>query len=226
LDIRVRVVTVLAIFVLQLLLSFATWIASEYAMEPARLWARDLRSRMSDALASETVRPIGAIPPVMPQVPAAVPPVVLQFAAMPAPVAPLPEVPPPRLSRNACAALIRETALRHDVPPALVEAIVRVESDFNARAVSVKGARGLMQVMPDTAARFGVRNPDHLFQPRRNLAAGTAYLAWLLKRFDGNLDLTLAAYNAGERAVEIHGGIPPYRETREYVRRVRKALEL
>jgi soluble lytic murein transglycosylase-like protein len=78
--------------------------------------------------------------------------------------------------------------------------------------------------MPATAARFGVSNPDHLYQPARNLSAGTAYLAWLLRRYRGDLDRTLAAYNAGEGAVESYGGIPPYRETREYVRRVRVAL--
>jgi soluble lytic murein transglycosylase-like protein len=120
--------------------------------------------------------------------------------------------------------LIRDAALQHDVPAALVQAVVKVESDFNARAVSPKGARGLMQVMPATARRFGVADPDHLFYPAPNLNAGTAYLAWLLKRYEGNLDLALAAYNAGEGAVETYRGIPPYRETRNYVKKVRKAL--
>jgi soluble lytic murein transglycosylase-like protein len=119
--------------------------------------------------------------------------------------------------------MIREAAERHSVSPALVEAIARVESGFNSRAVSRKGARGLMQVMPATGRRFGVRS-DKLFDPEHNLNAGVAYLAWLSKRYGGNLDFVVAAYNAGEGAVDDHGGIPPYRETRDYVQRVRAAL--
>jgi soluble lytic murein transglycosylase-like protein len=119
--------------------------------------------------------------------------------------------------------MIRETADRHSVSPALVEAIARVESAFNPRAVSHKGARGLMQVMPATGRRFGVRS-DKLFDPEHNLKAGVAYLAWLSKRYRGDIDLIAAAYNAGEGAVDDHGGIPPYRETRDYVKRVKAAL--
>jgi membrane-bound lytic murein transglycosylase MltF len=126
-------------------------------------------------------------------------------------------------SAAAYAELIREAAVRHSLSPALIEAVARVESGFNPRAVSHKGARGLMQVMPATGRRFGVRS-DRLLTPEHNIAAGTAYLAWLSKRYRGNLDLVLAAYNAGEGAVDDHGGIPPYRETRNYVRRVRAAL--
>jgi len=114
-------------------------------------------------------------------------------------------------------------ARRHFLPPALVAAVTRVESDFNAREVSNKGALGLMQVMPETAARFGVQRHE-LFDPERNAAAGTAYLAWLLDRYHGDLDLTLAAYNAGEGAVDKYGGIPPFPETQQYVRRVRARL--
>ncbi len=133
--------------------------------------------------------------------------------------------PAPRLPRSAAAyaAMIRAAAERHSVPPALVEAIARVESGFNSRALSNKGARGLMQVMPATGRRFGVRS-EKLFDPEHNLNAGVAYLAWLSKRYQGNLDFVLAAYNAGEGAVDDHGGIPPYRETRDYVRRVKSAL--
>ncbi|HEX7809809.1 MAG TPA: lytic transglycosylase domain-containing protein [Thermoanaerobaculia bacterium] len=140
---------------------------------------------------------------------------------------PPPEVAQVQTSRPAAGsygALIHDAARRHDVPENLIEAVIRVESDFDTRALSSKGARGLMQVMPDTGRRFGVADPDHLFDPSRNLSAGTAYLAWLLKRYRGDLDLALAAYNAGEGAVAMYGGIPPYRETREYVRRVRKVL--
>ncbi|HEX5719915.1 MAG TPA: lytic transglycosylase domain-containing protein [Thermoanaerobaculia bacterium] len=131
----------------------------------------------------------------------------------------------PRLHRSAeaYAAMIREAAERHSVSPALVEAVARVESGFNPRALSHKGARGLMQVIPATGRRFGVRS-DKLFDPEHNLAAGTAYLAWLSKRYRGNLDFVLAAYNAGEGAVDDHGGIPPYRETRDYVQRVKASL--
>jgi len=130
-----------------------------------------------------------------------------------------------RLPRTpeAYAAMIREAAERHSVSPALVEAVARVESGFNPRALSHKGAHGLMQVIPATGRRFGVRS-DRLFDPEHNLAAGVAYLAWLSKRYRGNLDFILAAYNAGEGAVDDHGGIPPYRETRDYVRRVKSAL--
>lgn len=131
----------------------------------------------------------------------------------------------PRLHRSAeaYAAMIREAAERHSVSPALVEAVARVESGFNPRALSHKGARGLMQVIPATGRRFGVRS-DRLFDPEHNLAAGTAYLAWLSKRYRGNLDFVIAAYNAGEGAVDDHGGIPPYRETRDYVQRVKASL--
>jgi len=121
------------------------------------------------------------------------------------------------------APLIDAAAREHDLPPLLVTAIARVESDFDPYEVSNKGARGLLQVMPETGARFGV-HPSLLFDPERNLAAGTAYLAWLMDRYRGNLDLALAAYNAGEGAVDNYRGIPPYRETQNYVRKVRAEL--
>lgn len=120
--------------------------------------------------------------------------------------------------------LIRDAAVRHRLAPELVTAVARVESDFDPLCVSNKGARGLLQVMPETGKRFGIRHPDELFDPAANIAAGTAYLAWLMARYQGNLDYALAAYNAGEGAVDRHRGIPPYRETQEYVRKVRAAL--
>ena len=128
----------------------------------------------------------------------------------------------PRLD-VAYAPLIEEAAERHDLPPLLIAAITRVESDFDPNELSHKGARGLMQVMPETGARFGV-HPSLLYDPERNIAAGTAYLSWLLDRYDNDLDLALAGYNAGEGAVDKYRGIPPYRETQQYVRKVRSAF--
>jgi soluble lytic murein transglycosylase-like protein len=98
-----------------------------------------------------------------------------------------------------------------------VEAIISVESDFDPLAVSRKGAMGLMQLMPQTADRYAVQNP---FDPLQNIIGGIRYLRDLLHRFQGDLRWALAAYNAGETAVETHQGIPPYRETRDYVARV------
>jgi len=113
---------------------------------------------------------------------------------------------------------ILEAAKKHRVDPALIAAIIKTESNFDPSAVSRKGARGLMQLMPATARRLGV---SHAFDPRENIRGGTAYLAELADRFgDTAVELILAAYNAGERAVEEFGGIPPYRETRAYVKRV------
>lgn len=112
---------------------------------------------------------------------------------------------------------IYELAPTYDLDPALVVEVVRAESNFNPHARSHKGALGLMQLIPATAQRFGVRDP---FEPLQNLHGGMAYLRWLYRRFNGDIGLTLAGYNAGEAAVERHGGIPPYAETREYVRRI------
>jgi hypothetical protein len=122
-------------------------------------------------------------------------------------------------------AMIYETARRHKVSPQVVAALVRAESAGNVRAVSHKGARGLMQLMPATAERFGVRK-EKLFDPKENLEAGIRYLSWLLDQFPNDLARVLAAYNAGENAVLRYGGIPPYRETRNYVRRIYGTLGL
>ena len=116
-------------------------------------------------------------------------------------------------------ALIYETARRHQVNPQVIAALIRQESAGNIRAVSHKGARGLMQLMPATAKRFGVRK-DQLFDPKHNLEAGVRYLSWLIDQFPNDLSKVLAAYNAGENAVARYQGIPPYRETRNYVRRI------
>ena len=121
--------------------------------------------------------------------------------------------------------MIFETARRHSVNPQVVAALIRAESAGNPRAVSHKGARGLMQLMPATAERFGTRK-EKLYDPKENLEAGIRYLSWLVEQFPGDLSKVLAAYNAGENAVWRYGGVPPYRETRSYVRRIYSTLGL
>jgi len=118
-------------------------------------------------------------------------------------------------------ALIRQVAASMEVDPRLLEALVETESKFDPYAVSRKGAMGLMQLMPDTARRFEVAN---VFDPRQNLEGGTRYLKELLDRYDDTA-LALAAYNAGEDAVDRYGGIPPYRETRGYVSRILRRMK-
>ena len=119
---------------------------------------------------------------------------------------------------SAIDAIVNEAALRFGLDPCLVLSVMRAESGFNRSAVSVKGASGLMQLMPQTAARFGVRN---IFDPRENILAGARYLRWLLDRFQGDVRLALAGYNAGEGAVELYGHrIPPFMETQNYVRTI------
>lgn len=113
--------------------------------------------------------------------------------------------------------LIERTAERHRLDPLLLEALVEVESGRNAEAVSPKGARGLGQLMPATARRFEV---DDVHDPEENLDGAARYLAWLIDRYGGDLTLALAAYNAGEGAVDRYVGVPPYPETRAYVRKV------
>jgi soluble lytic murein transglycosylase-like protein len=113
--------------------------------------------------------------------------------------------------------LISQTARSLAVDPNLVEAVVQVESGYDALARSPKGALGLMQLMPATAARFGVRNP---FDAAENIRGGVTYLGHLLKQFNGDVPLSLAAYNAGEGAVARERGIPPFPETRDYIRKV------
>jgi soluble lytic murein transglycosylase-like protein len=119
---------------------------------------------------------------------------------------------------------IEGQAALHQVSADLVRAVIQVESAWNPRAVSPKGAMGLMQLMPATAAQLGVANA---FNPEDNIRGGVAYLKQLLDRFDGNAELALAAYNAGPGAVEKYGRqVPPYRETRQYVQRIKSVTEI
>jgi soluble lytic murein transglycosylase-like protein len=113
--------------------------------------------------------------------------------------------------------IIDGAAEKHAVDPHLVRAIVKVESNFNPGAISRKGAMGLMQLIPQTARRLGVSD---IFDPQENVDAGVRYLKYLLALYNGNLRLSLAAYNAGEKAVDRHSGIPPYPETRQYVNKI------
>jgi soluble lytic murein transglycosylase-like protein len=114
-------------------------------------------------------------------------------------------------------------AKQYRLDPALVKAVIHIESAFNSNAISSAGARGLMQLMPATASRFGVKNS---YDPIENMLGGVQYLRWLFERFNGNIRFVLAAYNAGEGAVDKYKGIPPYRETQEYVKKVIKMAEL
>jgi soluble lytic murein transglycosylase-like protein len=122
-----------------------------------------------------------------------------------------------RLNMIAYQAEISAAARQHGVDEAIVRAIIHAESAFNPNALSRVGAQGLMQLMPATARRFGVGNA---FDASQNIQGGVQYLAWLLKRFNGNLTLAAAGYNAGEGAVDKYKGVPPYSETRRYVERV------
>ena len=124
------------------------------------------------------------------------------------------------VDRDGVEKLVREASDRHKVDPALVRAVIETESNWNPRAYSHKGAGGLMQLIPTTAQRYGAYD---VFNPQQNIDAGVKYLRKLLERYSGNLDLALAAYNAGEGAVDRAGGVPLYRETRNYVQKVQNA---
>lgn len=113
--------------------------------------------------------------------------------------------------------MIRKTSNRYGVDVALVKAVIHAESHFNPQATSRKGASGLMQLMPQTAAKYGIRD---LYNPKQNIEAGVRHLRYLLVKYGNNLQYAIAAYNAGEKAVKKYAGIPPYPETQKYVSKV------
>jgi len=113
--------------------------------------------------------------------------------------------------------IIYRAGQKAGVDPRFIHAVIKQESKYNSKAVSPVGAQGLMQMMPATAERFGLKDP---FDPAANVEAGTKYLKWLLKRFDGDVSLALAGYNAGEGAVDKYKGVPPYSETQNYVNKI------
>jgi len=118
--------------------------------------------------------------------------------------------------------MIRRHSSSYRLEEALVKAVIKAESDYNPRAVSRKGAIGMMQLLPSTARDMSVRDP---LNPEDNIRGGSRYLRLMLDQFDNNIELALAAYNAGPNAVKKHGGIPPYEETKTYVKRVKRYLE-
>ncbi len=128
-------------------------------------------------------------------------------------------VKPPGMSNKEFDEIIFDASTKYGVDHRLVKAIVKAESDFRPAARSVKGARGLMQLMPETARRMGVKD---ILEPQDNVEGGVKYLSMLLRMFDGQESLAVAAYNAGENAVLKYGAIPPYSETQTYVKRVLK----
>lgn len=118
--------------------------------------------------------------------------------------------------------IIRHNSHQFRLEEALIKAVIKVESDYDPQVVSSKGAQGLMQLIPETAKDLRVADP---FNPAQNIRGGSQYLRQMLDQFDGDLELALAAYNAGPNAVRRHGGVPPYDETRNYIQRVKRYLD-
>src|SRR6218665_2138015 len=191
--------------------------------QAAHLFAAAVEQGMAQAqnmLASLGGTPLGAPPPCLRPPESDPAPVV---AAAPSRLKPVP-IPPPPPPANAPEPIVRFVNLiapDYKLAPHLVLAVMATESNFDPLAVSPKNAQGLMQLIPDTAARFNIRK---ITDPVQNIRGGMAYLRWLLAYFEGDLSLVLAAYNAGEGAVDRYRGLPPYAETRMYVRRIIAAM--
>ena len=135
---------------------------------------------------------------------------------------PVPAPPQPVVAQPFYRDLVEAAAKRYNVDADLITSVIAVESNFDPKAVSRKNARGLMQLLPETAARLGVKN---VFDPQENIEGGTHYLRDLLQKYNNDLVLTLAAYNAGPEKVQLYGRVPPYAETISYVRRVKRTYE-
>jgi len=193
--------------------------AAEQGLPQAQRMARQLGTPLGDPPACLRPPEIEA-----PKLAAPAPKPVVVVAARPAePPGPRPvtEHPLYQEAPRPIAEFVRLVAPDYQVAPQLVLAVMAAESNFNPNAISPKQAQGLMQLIPDTAARFNVRN---ILDPAQNIRGGMAYLRWLLAFFEGDVALAVAAYNAGERAVERYRGVPPYAETRAYVRKVMALL--
>lgn len=128
---------------------------------------------------------------------------------------------PGKITMDELDRVILDIAPAYNIDPSLIKSIIEVESEFSPNAISQKGAIGLMQIMPETAFEMGIDDP---WNPAQNITAGTKYLSILLKRYNGNLPLALAAYNAGPTMVQTYNGIPPFQETIEYVKKVLKSI--
>lgn len=196
------------------------WISSTlaflvaFALVPAQAQQPPIRSISAAGETIQSVQPVG-----MPSSPIQPMPVQQAYGSPICawPMDCTPAIPAGRLNLDAYSAEVTATAFAFSIDPDFVRAIIHTESAFNPRARSHKGAQGLMQLMPQTAARFGVSDP---WDPMQNIQGGVQYLAFLAERFNGDQTLMAAAYNAGEGAVERHGGIPPYAETEAYVKKV------
>lgn len=210
--------------------------AAEQGMAQARNMAQRMGTPRGPVPAClqqpETDPVVAAAPAAQPAVAAATAPAAPRPGAVPArPAGPpgsmqaiLAALPPPPLPAHAPEPIVRFVKLvapEYQLEPHLVLAVMAAESNFDPLAESPKKAQGLMQLIPDTAARFGVRNP---LDPTQNIRGGMAYLRWLLAYFEGDVQLALAAYNAGEGAVERYRGVPPYAETRAYVRKILSSI--
>jgi soluble lytic murein transglycosylase-like protein len=178
----------------------------------------------AQAMAARLGEPLGAPPPCLRPPDGEAPPLAAQAVAARKPALaakPLAPPPPPPNAPEPIVRFVNLEAPKFQLAPHLVLAVMATESNFDAQALSPKNAQGLMQLIPDTAARFNVKRPS---DPVQNIRGGMAYLRWLMAYFEGDVALVLAAYNAGERAVDRYRGVPPYAETRHYVRKILSAM--